>query len=237
MVSKKKRKVDWILSKKRFFEQILISVASFFTLLFFKRKENAIQDFFYKNYNVKKDEFIWDGTSLNYYNQITNCTELTVFKNSNIFDIGCGTGSFYYWLKKNNIDVKTYTGVDFAVNDKNISINSRIINENVNDCNLINYNVFVAINCFCYLSNNEISNILSKIPDNSNIIIIEPHPNIFWDKHFNNIKPHYRNLKKIIKLFEENSFVLQSVGVDYFYKINKLYFSAASYCMHFKKTK
>ena len=218
------------------FEKKIFKTNFNFTFFFSKSKKGAIREFFYRNYNVKKDEFIWDGSSENYYNQLLSNLNFEMLENKDVLDIGCGTANLYYWLKSHNINYKSYTGIDFAVKENVISENAKVLNANIMEFDFKKYNFFVLINVLCYLEKKEIIDVLRKVPNDSYLILIEPYPNIFWDKHFNNIQPHYRNNKKMLNLLNNKNFVCISESIDYTYKIGKVYFSPISYCMLFKKS-
>ncbi len=231
MVSKKKRKADWIESKFKFFKQIIITIKSIITLPIFKKKNSAIKDFFYNNYNVKKDEYIWDSNSNNYLNQILFNIEKDYLDDTKILDSGCGTGKFYEWLKDQNIKFRCYVGIDFAIKDSDLSMNAKLVNSDLKDYDYSKYNLFIFINVFCYLNDIELQQVFEKIPLESKLIIIEPSPNLFWDKHFNNIKPNYRKLSNMLKRLYNFNFKINSISEDYFFKIINFYFSHASYCI------
>jgi SAM-dependent methyltransferase len=231
-----KSKAQWLPPRKKFFTQIFISIRELFTLPFFKETPDGIKKFFTNNYQGKKDEFIFDGSSEKpYYNQITKNISIDKFENQTIIDLGCGNGSFYFWLKNNNIHVKKYYGVDFAYKNSVLSDNAVINNMSVCDYleNPVSENaVYVLSNSLCYTSETILQSILSKLKPNDKIIIIEPNPNLFWDSHFNGIKPHYRKSKQVSKSLENNGFTIKSCSIDYVLNVKNCYLNPISYCLY-----
>jgi|GEM_PF-3814368 len=232
-----KSKAEWLPPHLKYFKQILISIRAILTLPFFKEDPNGIQKLFSNNYWGEKDEFIFDGSSENsYYNQITKNISLENFKNQAIIDLGCGNGSFYFWLIA-NIPITKYIGIDFAYKDRILSDEAEIRNvsfseylknpfaENVNS-------VYILSNTLCYISDETFQSILSKSTPNDTIVIIEPYPNLFWDKHFNGIKPFYRTEKQVIKSLEDSGFVVKTCSIDYAINIKNTHLNPISYCLY-----
>ena len=96
----KNNKALWLGSTKRVVKQLAISTCSFLTLPFMKQEDNAIFRYFRKVYFDKPDPLIFDGNELAYYNIINLVIDKKQLYKKNIVDIGCGSGSFYYCLKK-----------------------------------------------------------------------------------------------------------------------------------------
>jgi len=230
-----KSKANWLPPRIKFIKQIFISIRALFTLPFFKEIPNGVQQFFKDNYKGKKDEFIFDGSSENsYYDQITKNITTEKLKNQIIVDLGCGNGSFYFWLKNNDIAIKQYCGIDFAYENSILSDKALIKNISISDYfeNPIFENVVCFLsNSLCYISETVFQSVLSKLKTNDKIIIIEPYPHLFWDSHFNGIKPHYRKPKQVFKLLADNNLVIKFCSVDSVLKIKNFYISPISYCI------
>lgn len=228
-----KSKAQWLPPRSKFITQIFISIRALLTLPFFKETPNGIKKFFSTNYNEKKDEFVFDGSSENsYYNQITNNCPIEEFKDQTIIDLGCGNGSFYFWLKNNNISIKQYCGIDFAFENTVLTDSATIKNISINDYleDIAHENViYIMSNSLCYIPDVIFQTILSTMKINDKIIIIEPYPNLFWDSHFDGIKPYYRKPKGVITLLENSGLQIYSCSVDYIFEIKNIYLSPISY--------
>lgn len=230
-----KLKSTWIPNKYLFFRQLRVSLFSYLTLPFFKRKENGVQLFFEKNYSKEKDDLIFDGNTTSYYDKLDSKEIRDLLSEANVIDLGCGSASFYKWLKNNHVTICSYIGLDFAVENKSINAACEIVNDNL--LNFTNYllyekNVIVLCNVLCYLTDDVINAILYKCPVETVIIIIEPSPGVFWDAHFDGIKPKYRNVNSIERMLQKFGFQLLSTIQDYLVSINKqLYFFPLSYCI------
>jgi hypothetical protein len=236
-----KSKAEWLPPRLKYFKQILISIRAIFTLPFFKEEPDGIQKLFSNSYWIEKDEFIFDGSNdYLYYNQITKNISKQYFKNQVIIDFGCGNGSFYFWLRSSNIPITKYIGIDFAYKDtilsdeaeiRNVSFSKYLENPFAGNVN----SVAILSNTLCYISDEIFQSILSKSVPNDKIIIIEPYPNLFWDKHFNGIKPFYRTEKQVIKLLEDNGFVVKTCSIDYAINIKNIHLNPISYCLYVVK--
>lgn len=230
-----KLKSTWTPNMYLFFRQLKVSLISYLTLPFFKRKENGVQLFFERNYSKEKDDLIFDGNTTSYYDKLYSKEIKELLSGANIIDLGCGNASFYNWLKNNHITICSYMGLDFAVENKSIDAVCEIVNDNLlNFTNYLSYenNVIVLCNVLCYLTDDVINAILNKCPVGSVIIIIEPSPGIFWDAHFDGIKPKYRSVNTIERLLQKYRFHLLNTIQDYLVSINKqLYFFPLSYCI------
>lgn len=235
-----KSKANWLPPHMKFIAQIFISIRALLTLPFFKEIPNGIQKFFINNYNGKKDVFIFDGSSENsYYNQIIKTIPINKFKNQIVIDLGCGNGSFYFWLKNNDISINQYYGVDFAYENSKLSDNAVIINMSISryfESPIPENAVYILSNSLCYTSEIIFQFVLSKLKLNDKIIIIEPYPNLFWDSHFNGIKPHYRKNEQVFKLLKNNGFAIKSCSVDYVFNIRDIYSNPISFCLYASKT-
>lgn len=230
-----KSKAQWLPPHNKYIRQILISLRALFTLPFFREIPNGTQLFFKNNYNIQKDEFIFDGSSENsYYNQITKNIPIEEFNNQRVIDLGCGNGSFYFWLKNQNISINQYIGIDFAYKNVELSEEASIQNISIYDFfrRIISGNaIYVLSNSLCYVSKNIFQFIQFKLKSNDKIVIIEPYPNIFWDSHFNGIKPYYRKCDQILYELIKNGFKINACSKDYHIKIYNIYMSPISYCI------
>lgn len=227
-----KEQASWLPKAGKFIKQITVSFVSYITLPVFKEKEDGIRDFFKRNYYIKSDELVFDGTSTGYFLRIKNLLDISMLSDKVVLDLGCGRGSLLHWLQKNRISFKKYIGIDFSVKTCTINQNCVMICDNIK--NIKNYlsdeqSLIVMCNSLCYTDTEIFINILDSIQPGNGILIIEPAPNIFWDAHFDGIKPIYRTLEKTCSLLSCKGFVIENTMSDYLFAIGSHYFGKLSY--------
>jgi hypothetical protein len=224
-----KYKANWKPTFRRRFAQYLASLKALITYPFFKRIDDGIKLFFEENYKVKQDPLIFDGHTDKYLEQISNVIDLSKLNDVDIIDLGCGIGSFIFWLEKNDINPRNYLGLDFAYDSKIFSDNKQIINQNFFDFEIPHNYYAILINVLCYLDDNQLDDIIAKTrKKNCKLIIIEPYPHFFWDKHFSGIKLCYRRTEILTDLLHNKGYKIQKVSIDYFNKLSK---RPISYCI------
>lgn len=228
----------WLPQKRVLIRQLFVSTVSYFTLPFFYKAENATKIFFEKNYYIKPDGLVFDGNNLEFYSKISKTCNLGNLYNKNILDLGCGLCSLYNWLRSSNVDFKQYIGIDFAIRGGALSSQDFCVSDNVN--NLDKYfigqkKIIFLTNVVCYLNNKQFVDILRKCNPEDELIIVEPSPSIFWDAHFNNIKPVYRKVGIIKDTLVEEHFDVLGSTQDYVLKLGQHYIFPLSYCLHAKK--
>ena len=201
-----KEKAIWVGSPKRVVLQLLVSIKSYFTFPFSKLREEAVMEYFKEIYSGKEDPLLFDGKDFGYLIRIKKVHALNSLKDSNILDFGCGNGAVFRWLETEKIKPKSYTGFDFAHESKEIQNNVKIIQYDMSndtfpevlDKYLIsrssNIHIFF-VNTLCYLQSHSFMKLIRKFPTGSKMILIEPVPGIFWDVHFQGVKPIYRKEK------------------------------------------
>jgi len=227
-----KNKAKWKPTFKKRLVQYFASFKALLTYPFFKKKDNGIKLFFEKNYHEKPDPLIFDGNTGKYLDQIKNVLDIAQLNGENIIDLGCGSGSFLFWLKQNEVNPKSYLGLDFACHDHIISEGERIANQDIVDFDMLENHYVILVNVACYLDDEQLDTILSKVKEKQGkLIVIEPYPDFFWDKHFNGIKPFYRKTKKFLSLLHNKEFKVDKVSTDYFSKIGKKLFNPVSFCI------
>ena len=121
----------WVGSKKKVIMQLIIGIWAYITYPFVKYEDNNAREYFERIYQGEPDPFLFDGKNSKYYTQLDNVIEWGMEKSYHVIDLGCGNGSLYYWFKekkKENID---YLGVDFAHDFKVLSINAKIIKDDL----------------------------------------------------------------------------------------------------------
>lgn len=235
-------KANWLPNRFIFWKQIFVSLLSYMTLPFFKRKDGAILEFFRKNYYEKPDGLIFDGTSSDYYSQIERMFPLDSFKESLIIDLGCGQGHFYKWLINKKISVYQYTGIDIAIDEQDLDKNAKIYSGSITQLNQISLHrfenirrFFIFSNSLCYATDEEVASAIAFCQEGDNIFIIEPYPHLFWDAHFDGIKPIYRTDSETIKLLTQHGFAILFTSIDYIPFEKYFLFGQVSYCIHAKK--
>ena len=202
---------------------------------FVKIDDAGIQAFFHKNHNIDPDEHVFDGSTVNYFSKVKRLIDISSLADKSIIDLGCGKGSFYFWLLSNNIFPISYLGVDFAVDTKILGENAVIVKENINNQGVYQVegnNLFFTCNVLCYLRNKELESVLNMPKVGDSVIIIEPSPGVFWDAHFNGIRPKYRKLKTMIQLLIDANYSIETVYQDYLFKICNNYYQPLSYAIH-----
>lgn len=228
-------RAEWFSPEKRIFKQYLISFKSYLTKIFAKYHNDAAKNYFSNIYNGKYDAYLFDGKEKGYLNCLIYIKD--ILKNRNIIDLGCGTGSLYRWMKKNDIPITSYTGVDFAVKPATINKQYEIKNENVEfySAKYDKNNIVIAINLLCYLSDNQFEQLRASLTYTDYFIIIEPSKSLFWDAYFDDVQLFYRKRKKLIKLLLSNNFEIKSIAIDYGLKCFHHYFLELSNCLVFQK--
>lgn len=231
-MKKYKEKAKWIPNVKLFIKQILVSVFSYLTLPLFREKKNGIQEFFKKNYYFEPDGLVFDGTSSGYFSRIKYLSDISILSKRMVIDLGCGQGTFYFWMLENNIPVKQYIGIDFSVNTYELNKNCAFICDDV--VNTRKYlsdeiNTIVMCNLLCYIDDVAFIKILNDLNSKDYMLIIDPAPNIFWDAHFEGVKPIYRTLENVCFLLKEQGFIIENIMSDYLFKIGNYYVSELSY--------
>jgi hypothetical protein len=159
-----KQLASWLGNKKRILTQLLISGFSYLTFPFARNRKNATIDFFSKRYNSDPDPLIFDGNDDKYFNQIEMVYRVENLKDKEIVDLGCGTGSLFFWLKSKKIKPIIYTGIDFAINKQKLEPNAYIIKNNISTFvfrNQYTAPVIVAVNTFCYLDTKTINKLFN----------------------------------------------------------------------------
>lgn len=229
--SKIKLKATWTGGRKKVTKQYLVSLKSYLVYPFSCKEKTATKKFFKQIYNSAKiDDLIFDGNDNSYLDKVASIIDGCEY--DVIYDCGCGAASFYNYLNKVNIKFKKYIGVDFAVEPKLISQNAEVLNDDIvsHDYAVEGKTLFVFCNVLCYLSKDDITALLNGIAhSNVDILIIDPIPSLFWDATFDNVKLHYRSIKKVNKLMAKFGFKNSMIVKDYLWRIGKLYLRSLSY--------
>lgn len=228
----------WIPGFKKYIKQLCVSSISFLTLPFYAPKEDGVKKFFSSNYYEKQDELVFDGSTNGYYSKVELLTNFKLRDNISIIDLGSGQGSLYAWLKRIGIPIKQYIGIDFSIRGRSIDKHGILVNDDISNVYkyLSNSNDIVFMcNSLCYIGNELFIKILDALNTGNELYIIDPAPNLFWDAHFNGIKPIYRKYSAVVSLLMDHGFSIEGTVQDYLLKIGSLYISPLSYCIHSKK--
>lgn len=229
-----KQKASWIGTSKKVFKQYVVSLWSYFTYPFKRKNEEATRKYFSHIYSgIIQDELIFDGNSGGYYKKLETL-QFTMMRYDTIFDCGCGTGSLLQYLTHNQlISFDNYIGIDFALpEDKQLSQNAILIKENLKNYNFecSRKSLIVLCNVACYMSDAELNIIIGKAQkNNSDFLVIDPVPGLFWDATFDNVRLHYRSIKKMRQLMREFNFRNGTIVKDYLWHIGKCYITPLSY--------
>lgn len=227
-----KEKAVWLPKLNVFVKQIMVSIISYLTLPFYKEKKNAIQRFFIDNYYNTPDGLVFDGTSSGYFDRINLLIDFSLLPDMRFVDLGCGQGSLVFWLQNNKISYQEYLGIDFAIKQSKKENSVVFINDSI--LNAGRYirssdDIIMMCNSLCYITDEEFAIILSSLKKGNRIIIIDPSPNLFWDAHFEGIKPIYRKRKTVLKLLNDSGFIIDSSIQDYLFKMGTIYCMPLSY--------
>lgn len=169
---------------------------------------------------------------MGYFSRIKKIFNVSEFSKSTTIDLGCGQGAFYNWLCDNRICTKAYIGIDFAIKPCKKNDFCTFICDDIRNIHKYLRNepyIVVLCNVLCYLEDNTIREVFDALNMSTRIIIIEPAPNIFWDAHFNGIKPIYRTYNEVCLLLKEYNCTVENSIRDYFFKVSKFYFAEMSY--------
>jgi len=228
-----KEKENWLPKNKLLIIQLIVSIASYITLPFFKPRVDGSKKFFQANYSVNHDSLIFDGSTKGYYSKIERIVNIDSFRNKIIFDIGCGNGNLLKWFMNQSISFEKYIGIDFAIKISTEIKNADFILDDV--ANISKYlqgfksRIFFLSNVACYLNDELFIGILNSLKIGDEIVIIDPSPNIFWDAHFKGIKPIYRKINKMKEILISNHFVIINDIQDYALRTKKYFFFPLSY--------
>lgn len=229
---------QWIPGLKKYIKQLCVSSLSFMTLPFFTPKEDGVKKFFKSNYYEKQDDLVFDGSTNGYYSKVELLTDFKSWENVSVIDLGSGQGSLYAWLKSIGIPISRYVGIDFSIEDISIDEYGILVNDDIS--NVYDYlsnsnDVIFMCNSLCYIEDELFIKILEDLKSGNELFIIDPAPNLFWDTHFNGIKPIYRKYSDVVSLLKHYGFTIEDTVRDYLLKIGNLYISSMSYCIHSQK--
>lgn len=226
---------EWFGPRQNIIKQYFISFKSHLTKIFATYQKDAAKIYFSEIYNGKDDPYLFDGKKDGYYDGLLHAAE--ILKNKNIIDLGCGTGTLYKWLKKKQISINSYTGVDFAVKNTTIDKKVRIIRKRIEKYSTLynKHNIVIASNVLCYLSDDQLEQLMISLTYAEYIIILEPIKSLFWDAYFDNVQLFYRKRKEIIKIFSDAGFKIKGISISYGIKFFQHYFIKLSNCLIFHK--
>lgn len=228
----------WTPRLKIYIKQLCVSSLSFLTLPFFTPTEDGVKQFFKANYYEKPDDLVFDGSNNGYYSKIELLPDFKMRENVSVIDLGSGQGSLYLWLKNIGITIKQYIGIDFAIKSRILDEHGFLVNDdifNVSKYLLTSEDIIFMCNSLCYIDDVLFIEILDCLNKGNELFILDPVPNLFWDAHFNGVKPIYRKYDYVVSLLMNHGFCIKGTVQDYLFKIGNLYISPMSYCIHSQK--
>lgn len=125
--------------------------------------------------------------------------ELFDFSGRTIHDVGCGYGDFYFYLLKNGVNVKEYSGVDLLKDHCDEAKTRLPSGTNIQcgdflDCELQKYDVFVLSGTLNFYKDGWLDfalNVIEKMWFFANEAIVFNMRSSFGGKHYEHIKPSF----------------------------------------------
>ena len=230
----------WLGSIGRVVKQYLVSTISYLTYPFIATKADATKKYFQSIYNnTLTDDLLFDGKNSKYFEKILNIYCLNKFEKKDVIDIGCGEAAFFFWLNKVGVTPNRYLGVDIAHPATEITESAKIVNSDIENYPLGNDtlkpSVLILSNSLCYINDKRFDRILKESTSETEALIIEPIPGLFWDAHFSEVKLYYRELSKIVAHFESFGWAIQGICIDYLISCRFFTLFPLSVCIYTKK--
>ncbi|MFH2065652.1 MAG: hypothetical protein ABIK15_10685 [Pseudomonadota bacterium] len=234
------RIAEWVKVHPFFWKQMLVGTLSFIIPGEKSLNTNSTKDFFINHYFHQQDPYVFDGSSDKYFNQLQPAiNDINSF--GNIIDLGCGKFKLLTFLKKNSFKYESYIGFDFACPEEAISEKEKTyrLDFRSEKCQYVtkNESTVFAINTFCYIKNikdiyllNKANKLIAK-----RLIVLEPWPGLFWDRHFDGIWPTYRKPDLLAKNLAEIGWHREGQYNYYLFKICGKYLIPMSYVATFKR--
>ncbi len=228
-----KRVANWLGQPRRVISQLLVSGWSHVTLPTAKYRNGSVYEYFFELYGGKPEILIFDGKDGRYLDQIKMLFSVNDFTDEDILDLGCGNASFYNWLKMQNVNPKSYIGIDFAHPGKALASNARIIQKNLASVDLDEYkaSIITVVNVLVYLNTNIINSILKAKKQDTYLIVVDPIPGLFWDAYWGGVELFYRKPSRIIDMLKSEGWEIKGVSIDYGAKWMNNYLFPLSYCL------
>lgn len=226
---------NWLPNRKLLLKQIFLSAWSYITLPFSKNNQGGVQNFFHQNYYHEPDGLIFDGSNSFYFSRLFQMVDVNGLKEKTIVDLGCGKATLYIWMMNHKISFMKYVGIDFAVDSKVLCEGSQIIQSSIMNINNFNHDgdcLFFLSNVICFLTIDELRHSLSNLSSQSEVLIIEPSPGLFWDAHFNGIHPVYRSIESLTEILNNEGIRIVNSMQDYMVKCLGTFCFPMSYCLY-----
>jgi SAM-dependent methyltransferase len=227
----------WLGSWSRVARQLLVSLRSHITYKFADQKEGAAERYFRSIYSgTRYDDLLFDGKDWAYYQKLTKIINMDMFGEAQIIDVGCGNGSLYRWLQRDNRSPRMYSGIDIAHPDVEVDASASIHCADVLTVdfgNIVDSRAVLAlVNSLCYLDDERFSHLLHQSNYISELIVVEPVPGIFWDAHFDGAMLYYRHPETLLARLTETGWIPQAVAVDYLVALGSIKMVPLSICIH-----
>jgi SAM-dependent methyltransferase len=232
----RRRVANWLGHPRRVILQLLISGWSYVTLPTANYRNGAVYEYFSELNNGKPETFIFDGKDGRYLEQIKMIYDINNFKDKDILDLGCGNGSFFNWLLMQNINPKSYIGVDFAHPEKMLNNNARITQKDIASIDLDEFSAstITVVNVLVYLNTNIVNSILKARKQDAELIIIDPIPGLFWDAYWGGVRLFYRKPSRIMEMLKSAGWQIKGLSIDYGIKWMNYFIFPLSYCLNAK---
>lgn len=205
--------------------------------------QEAIRAFFREHRANQPDPLVFDGALDGYCQQIIPI--LPASAANQYLDLGCGDAGLYEFLRRRSIPFRNYIGVDFAVGSAVACGRSdfQIIDARIQDKALEKLVLpgthLVFINSICYQENLDEIPVLSHAARHcgNSLIVLEPFPGLFWDKHFSGVQPRYRAPFDLIVQLESMGWRPQKEAVFYLFKMGSTWVWPLTYGVSFQSAK
>lgn len=234
------QKAEWPKNHPNFWLQMRVGILSHLLPLFNFKRNGNIQFFFKNHYGNKADPLIFDGNSSEYLSQLYPFIK-NIDSIENIIDLGCGEGALYHFLKKMKIGFSKYIGIDFAIPKTLLGSDATIQEADFTNKETVHFltskSILIAVNTFCYINKiTEIPIIRSSNEKNADqLLVLEPWPGWFWDRHFDGIWPNYRSPQELSRNLSEIGWEPINQINFYYFCLFGVYVMPLSYAMAFKK--
>ena len=154
-----KHRADWFILDRRTVKQCCVGALSYLrgngTL-----SPESVRAYFREQYLDPFDDLIFDGNDFQYHAQLEN--DLPWLESSNVVDFGCGEATFYSFLVSHSVDFKSYLGVDFATEGRELANNAKTIQSDAKTAlDMVSFEgsaVAVFCNVACYMVDRTLGN-------------------------------------------------------------------------------
>lgn len=218
-----------------FVRVLLDSIPSFFSEPPSSESIPQIKLFFRDIYDGAPDETVVDSNLNEYAEQIFRVIDKEEFENASVLDIGCGSGALYQVLRDGGAALKRYLGIDVSHPNRILSKSAKIVNQSayeIDDLELEPTHV-LASNSFCYIESLERVYAIGSNGSAKSLVIVEPVPGIFWNRHFDGILLFYRSANDLSSQLQEHQWQLKRVTTFYLIHFRAIRIWPLCYAVHY----